>query len=265
MQQYRVMIQEHNAKAAAVWNSGGKEYERISAHLADAIEHAVVRLNPKPGERMLDVATGTGFAARRLAAWGAQVVGIDLGADLIEAAKALAPSIDFRVADAESLPFERASFDAVLSTFGVMFVSRPQAAAAELARICRPGGRMGLVVWTPESSVAKKFALMARYTPPSKGPSPFDWGRREVAQSLLAGFDLRFEPGVTTLRLPDSQAAWDMFVAGYGPTKALVAGLDAGRREEMRRDWLAYYDQYKTELGIAVPREYLLIFGIRKV
>jgi ubiquinone/menaquinone biosynthesis C-methylase UbiE len=119
------------------WNAGGAAYDRVSATVADAIEHCVLRLDPQPGEHVLDVATGTGLTARRVAARGATVVGIDLGADLIAAAAAAASATglksDFRVGDAEKLQFENHSFDAVISTFGVMFVRDPQAAAAELA------------------------------------------------------------------------------------------------------------------------------------
>ena len=135
-------IQPHNVKAAATWGSGGLDYDRVSQTISDAIEHCVIRLAPEPGERILDVATGTGWAARRIAARGAKVIGIDLGADLIEAAKARAAEarlkIDFKVDDAETLSFEDHSFDAVISTFGVMFVSKPEA-AAEYQQGCKRG------------------------------------------------------------------------------------------------------------------------------
>ncbi len=138
-------IQPHNIKAAATWGAGGLNYDRISQSISDSIEHCVIRLAPQSGERILDVATGTGWTARRIAARGASVVGVDLGADLIEAAKACAAedrlTIDFQVGDAEALPFEDQSFNAVISTFGVMFVSKPEVAAAELARVCKKGGQ----------------------------------------------------------------------------------------------------------------------------
>jgi SAM-dependent methyltransferase len=111
-------IQPHNTRAATTWNAGGADYERISESIADSIDHCVAGLAPRHGERVLDVATGTGLAARRVAAQGAQVVGIDFGADLIEAARKLAEmqglQIDFRVGDAEKLPFADATFDVVL-------------------------------------------------------------------------------------------------------------------------------------------------------
>jgi len=253
------------AGPAAMWDSPGHAYEEISAHLADAIDHAVNRLAPRSGERVLDVGTGTGWAARRIAARGASVVGIDLGASLIEAAKVSSPGTDFRVADAEKLPFEDASFDAVVSTFGVMFVSRPEAAASEIARVCRRGGRVALASWTPTSTVAQKFEMTKPFTTPSSGPSPFEWGKPERVRELLgSGFDLRFETGVTVLRLSSGEEAWDLFRRGYGPTKTLVESLGTQRGEAYRREFVAFYERFRTELGVAVPREYLVAVGVRR-
>jgi len=122
-------VLSHNERAAATWGSGGRDYDRISEGVSDALAHLVNRIDPQPGERFLDVATGTGWTARLLSSYGAAVTGIDIGAGVIEAAKALAPEMDFRVADAEALPLEDASFDAVTSSFGVMFVAQPEIAA----------------------------------------------------------------------------------------------------------------------------------------
>jgi len=260
-----VEILPHNRKAAAVWDSAAADYERISLHLGDAIDHAIGRLAPRAGERILDVGTGTGLAARRIAALGARVTGVDLGAELIETAKRLAPGVDFNVGDAEQLPFDAGSFDGAISTFGIMFVNRPEAAAAELARVIRPGGRIALVSWTPDSSIARKVAVHKKYLPPSTSPSPFDWGNPDGVRRLLGGsFDLRTETGVTVLRLSSSEEAWDLFVRGYGPTRTLAESLPEDRRRSFRRDFLAYYDTYRTELGVAVPRDYLLAVGIRR-
>ena len=154
-------IQPHNIKAAATWGAGGQNYDRISHSISDSIEHCVTRLAPTPQERILDVATGTGWAARRIAARGARAIGIDLGADLIDAAKAYASDarlmIDFEIGDAENLSFEDQSFDAVISTCGVMFVSKPEAAAAEIARVCKKGGRIGLTTWPADGTIAGLF------------------------------------------------------------------------------------------------------------
>jgi SAM-dependent methyltransferase len=266
------VIQPHNLTAATVWNSGGAAYERISAMIADSIEHCVVRLDPQPGEHILDVATGTGWAARRVAARGATVVGIDLGADLIAAAKTAAVGeglkIDFRVGDAEKLPFEDHRFDAIISTFGVMFVRDPQAAAAELARVCRKGGRIGLATWTADGTIADFFKVMQPYMPEPQAPappSPFAWGSQDRVRQLLGtAFDLRFETGTTVFRAPNGLAAWELFVRGYGPTKTLAASLDSERRERLKRDLIAYHEGFQSELGVAMPRDYLLTIGVRK-
>jgi ubiquinone/menaquinone biosynthesis C-methylase UbiE len=188
-------VLSHNERAAATWGSGGRDYDRISESVSDALAHLVNRIAPQPGDRFLDVATGTGLTARLLSSRGAKVNGVDFGAGVIEAAKALAPNIDFRVADAEALPFEDASFDAVTSTFGVMFVARPEIAAREMARVCKLGGRLGLVTWVP---------------------------------------------------------------------KALAASCDPERRDQLKRDFIAFHEQYRSDLGVAMPRDYLVTIGYRR-
>jgi SAM-dependent methyltransferase len=265
-------IQPHNERPAAVWSSGGKDYDRISRGIADAIEHAVTRLDPRPGERVLDLSTGTGWTSRAVARRGATVIGSDIAAGLLEAASTAAAAerlpIEYQVGDNESLPFADDVFDAVISTFGIMFSSRPEAAASELARICRPGGRIALTAWTPESNLHKMFAIMRSYmpAPPTPAPpSPFEWGRTERVRALLGdAFDLRFEKGLSMYREPSGAEAWNTFSTGYGPTRTLAGALDEARREAFRRDFIAFHDGFQTELGIIVPREYLLTVGTRK-
>jgi ubiquinone/menaquinone biosynthesis C-methylase UbiE len=263
-------IQPHNTKTASVWNSGGAAYEEISRGISDSIEHCVNRLAPQPGERVLDVATGTGWTARRVALRGARVVGIDIGPELIAAARERSAGldIDFRVADAEKLPFADGEFDAVISTCGVMFVSRPEDAAAELARVCRKGARVALTTWLSDSNLFKMFMVMKPYMPPPPDPappSPFAWGKTERLTELLGRwFDLRFERGMSHYREPSGEAAWNTFVTGYGPTKSLAANLDEARREALRRDFIAFHEGFRTELGVTVPREYWVTAGVRR-
>jgi SAM-dependent methyltransferase len=265
-------IQPHNERPAAVWSAGGADYDRISRGIADSIEHCVLRLDPRPGERILDLATGTGWTSRAVARRGAAVIGVDIAADLLAAARQRAKAegldIDYRTGDAEKLPFADGEFDAVVSTCGIMFASRPEAAAAEVARVTRKGGRVALTTWLPDSNLFKMFLVMKPYMPPPPNPappSPFEWGRPERVRELLgASFDLRFERGTSFYREPSGEAAWNTFSTGYGPTKALAASLEEGRRAELRRDFIAFHDGFPTELGICVPREYLLTLGVRR-
>jgi ubiquinone/menaquinone biosynthesis C-methylase UbiE len=160
-------IRPQNERAAAIWGSGGCAYDRVSATIADALGHVVARVAPQPDEKCLDVATGTGWTARLLKALGTDVTGVDIGAGVIEAAKKLAPDIDFRIGDAEELEFPDSRFEVVTSTFGVMFVARPEDAARELARVCRKGGRLGLCTWLPGGTMEGLFQVMRAYMPPS--------------------------------------------------------------------------------------------------
>ncbi len=260
-------VRPHNERAAAAWGSGGVAYDRVSETIADALDHVVVRVAPRPGEKCLDVATGTGWTARRLKARGSDVTGVDIGAGVIIAAKELAPDIDFRVGDAEELTFPEGHFDVVTSTFGVMFVARPEDAARELARVCKKGGRLGICTWLPSDTIEGLFKVMGPYMPlPAvPPPSPFEWGKPERARDLLgSAFDLKFETGVTTLRTPSGKAVWDLFVEGYGPTRTIAAACNAERRQELERDFIAYHENYSNDLGVAMPREYLVTIGVRK-
>ena len=264
-------VQPHNERPAAVWSSGGTHYNEISRGIADSIEHSVFRLDPKPGERILDLSTGTGWTSRVVARRGASVTGVDIASDLLDAARAAAAAeglrIDYRLGDAESLPFEDGAFDAVVSTVGVMFATRPEAAAAELTRVCRKGGRIALTTWTPDGNVFGMFSVMKRYmpAPPTPAPrSPFEWGRVERVRALLGdGFDLRFERATSFYREPSAEAAWTTFSTGYGPAKSLAMSLDPNRLEQFRDDFIAFHKTFATELGICVPRDYLLTVGVR--
>jgi len=265
-------IAPHNQKSAAVWDSGGVNYDAISRGIADSIEHCVVRLDPQPGEKVLDLATGTGWTSRVVARRGAEVTGVDIGPHLVEAAAEKAKkdglAIAYEVGDAEALPFADGAFDAVISTCGIMFASRPEAAASELARVCRKGGRIALTTWLPDSNLFKMFLVMKPYMPPPPDPappSPFEWGKTErICELLGSSFDLKFEKGISYYREPDGEAAWRTFATGYGPTKTLAANLDDSRRADLHRDFAAFHDGFRTDLGICVPREYLVTVGVRR-
>ena len=263
-------IQAHNEKPAATWGSGGEDYDKISECIADSIEHLLNRLDVRPGERALDLATGTGWTARRLAQKGAKVTALDIGEGVVEAAKRLAQranlDIEFAVGDAEGTDLPSGALDVTASTCGVMFASRPEAVAKELARLCRPGGRIGLTTWPPTSTLAQMFQMMKPYMPPPPNPappSPFEWGRPERVSELLGGdFDLKFETGTTVLRMTSGEYVWEVFSEGHGPTKTLHRTTD--RRDDPRRDFIAFHDAHLAELGGAVPRDHLVVVGTRR-
>jgi hypothetical protein len=137
-----------------------------------------------------------------------------------------------------------------------------------LARVTRKGGRLGLVTWLPGNTVEEIFQTMRPYMPAPPAnppPSPFAWGREDRVRELLGDtFDLTFERGATVLRMPNGQTVWDLFVAGYGPTKMLAASLDPERRAALQRDLIAMHEKYRVEAGLAMPREYLVTIGVRK-
>lgn len=262
-------IRPENLAAAGTWSSGAERYERISRQIADAIEHCVDRLDVRSGERILDVATGTGWAARRLAARGAEALGVDFAAAAIAAARELdAPGdIEFRVADAEALPFPDAHFDAVLSTFGVMFCADPERAARELGRVCRPGGRLALATWARDGGVAEMFEVISRYKSPAPAgsPSPFDWGDTAYLVELLKeDFDLGFEQGISYYREANGADAWEAFSTGYGPLVTLLAKLDGEAATALRRDFVTFHERHRTGVGVLVPRPYVITVGRRR-
>jgi len=250
-----------NAQAARTWGAGGEKYDQVSRGIADAIEHAVDALDPQPGEHILDVATGTGWAARSIAARGATVTGVDLGAEVIEAAKQLSTGIDFRVGDAEALPFPDNHFDAVISTFGVMFARDPEAVAAELARVVRPGGRISLANWAVGGSVHDMFKLIRSYKPAEENPapSPFEWGKTARVLELLGDyFEVEFEVGTSFFRPESGEKAWATFSTGFGPVVALLEMLSDEKTEALRAEFIAFHEAHRNGAGIVVRRPYVI-------
>jgi ubiquinone/menaquinone biosynthesis C-methylase UbiE len=269
-----VVVEQHNQKAQSVWNAPAGRYDEISRSISDAIEHAVERLQPKPGERILDLATGTGWASRILAHRfpSVKITGADIAEQMLEhareTARLLKLDITYQHADAEKLPFADASFDAVVSTFGVMFVGRPEKAAAELARVVKPGGRIALATWKNDSAVFQMFGVMKKFMPPPPQPpppSPFEWGREARLVELLGkDFELGFEHGTNRFRYGSGEQAWNLWVNHYGPTKSLAAALDDARREELKQDMISWHESFGSVLGYEQPRDYIVTRGVRR-
>jgi ubiquinone/menaquinone biosynthesis C-methylase UbiE len=267
-------VQSHNLKAQSVWNSPAGRYDDISRSIADAIEHAIERLQPKSGEKILDLATGTGWGSRVLAHRfpGVKVTGADIAEQMLEYARMTAAreqlGIEYLHADAEQLPFSDGAFDAAVSTFGVMFVGKPEAAAAELARVIKKGGRLTLATWKHDSNLFHMFGVMKKFMPAPPQPpppSPFEWGKRERLEELLGGsFDLKFEEGTNHFRYESGEQAWNLWVNHYGPSKTLAANLDDARRADFKRDMIAWHETFASPLGFDQPRQYVVTRAVRR-
>ena len=249
-------------RQSAMW--GSAPYQRVTAAIADIHEIVIERLDPRPGRRWLDLACGTGAVAERAATRGADVTGVDLAPALIdtaiERAAELCVEIDYRVGDCERLELPDAGFDAVSSTCGAMFAPDHSATARELGRVTRPGGRIALANWTPTGGVAGMFAVMAPFQPAPPPSSPFEWGDEHHVRALLGEwFELEFEQGVSTLRVPSAEDYWELYSTSYGPLKTLADSLGS-RRETLRRAYIAFFEsKYRENGGIAHTREYLLV------
>jgi SAM-dependent methyltransferase len=259
-------FEELKARQREVW--GSAPWERVAETLSDLHEAVVEQLGPRPGERWLDLATGTGAVALRAARAGARVTGIDLAPALIEKAKRFAAeenlAIRFHVGDVEDLPYAEASFDVVSSAVGVIFAPDHEAVARELARVCRPGGRLGIVSWRPDPEYEQVFEPFREPREPGAG-DPEDWGREEYAGRLLEEhFELEFAEGDLPIRGDSGEAVWQLMVTSAGPLKAMADSLDDQRREKLRRAYVEYYERFRGDGGISAPGRYLLILGTRR-
>jgi len=260
---------ELKARQSVMWGNG--PYERITNTIRDVHALVIERLDPQPGEKMLDAASGTGAVAFLAVERGADVVGMDLSPVLIDTARELAAerglSVEFEVGDAEEMKYDDASFDVVASTCGVMFAPDHEAVAGELARVTRPGGRIALACWIPEGGMGKMFRMMGPFLPPPApgAGSPFEWGREEHVRELLGDdFELDFEEHVSTLAVESGQAYWELFSSSYGPTKSASEALDDERRAEFQQTWVDFFEAMREGNEVVHRREYLLTLGTRK-
>jgi ubiquinone/menaquinone biosynthesis C-methylase UbiE len=256
-------------RQSVAWGSG--PFEKVAPSLAD-VHHAIVEsLHPRPGDEWLDAGCGTGELAFLAAAAGAHVTGMDFADTLVETARRQADErglhIHFDVGDVEAMPYPDDQFDVVSSTFGLMFAPTHVATASELARVTRPGGRLGLACWTPNGGVGEMFQMFARFQPPPPegAGSPLAWGTEAHVRELLEdAFELTIEERVSVHRAASGQAYWDYMVAGFGPLKTLTESLDDERRSELMRSWVDFTETMREGDEIAHRRHYLLILGARR-
>jgi ubiquinone/menaquinone biosynthesis C-methylase UbiE len=253
------------------WASG--DYAVIGTTLQLVGEQLAEACDVRWDEDVLDVAAGNGNATLAAARRGARVTSTDYVPALLdrgaERARAERLSVKFEIADAEALPFADASFDAVLSTFGVMFAPDHAGAASELARVCSGGGRIGLANWTPESLVGQMFKILGRYLPPPAGAqSPALWGTEAHLRSLFG--DKAAAIAVTrrffNFRYRSAAHFIDVFRTWYGPTHKAFAALPSEKAIELERDLTDLLDRMNRggAGSLVVPSEYLEIVITRR-
>jgi SAM-dependent methyltransferase len=251
------------SKQQAAWSAG--DYAVVGTTLQIVGESLCEALDLRPGARVLDVAAGNGNATLAAARRWADVTSTDYVPTLLERGRARASAeglaVKFEQADAEKLQYADATFDVVISTFGVMFTPDQEQAASEMARVCKPGGRIGLANWTPGSFIGELFKLMGRYVPPPAGvKSPALWGTEERLRDLFGKqlgsiaivrkeFVFRYQ----------SAAHWlEVFRTFYGPMQKAFGAVDAARQELLAADLIALAERFNraTDGTLVAPGEY---------
>lgn len=260
------------AKHAAMWASGS--YPTVVDEVVHALGGILVEtLDIRPGQRVLDVAAGTGTSAIPSAQRGAEVVATDLTPELLAVGQAAAAAegvgLTWQTADAEALPFADAEFDVVMSSIGVMFAPHHQLAADEIVRVCRPGGTIGVLSWTPPGFIGQLFATMKPYAPPpppGASPAPL-WGSLEHVRALFGDRVqdvVAHQQELVVDRFASGAEFRDFFKANYGPTIAVYRflGDDAEKVAALDADMAALGDRF-LEDGV-MAWEYLIVTATRR-
>jgi SAM-dependent methyltransferase len=252
------------AKQQAAWSSGN--YAVIGTTLQIVAEELCEALDLHAGAKVLDVAAGNGIATLAAARRWCIVTSTDFVTSLLDRGRARTIAeglqVEFKQADAEALPFADDTFDAVISTFGVMFTPDQDQAAAELVRVCRSGGRIGLANWTPGGFVGGMFKALGKYLPPPAGAkSPLLWGTRARLDELFGRSiaAITAEPRYFNFRYRSADHFLDVFRTYYGPMHKAFAALDTARQNGLEADLIALIARMNkaTDGTTVVPSEYL--------
>jgi len=252
------------------WSSG--DYAVVGATLQLVGEHLCETLDLRAGQKVLDVAAGNGNATLAAARRGCEVVSTDYVPALLERGKARATAegfnIDFRQADAEALPFADATFDVVVSTFGVMFTPNQERAAAEMARVCRPSGKIGLANWTPDGFIGQLFKTIGKHLPPPAGvKSPALWGTSARLADLFGpAASIAIKERDFVFRYKSAQHWLDVFRTYYGPVLKAFEALPAQTQTTLAADLIALVGQFNRsgDNSMVVPSAYLEIVVTRR-
>lgn len=270
MSQAIAELEALKSRLKATWMAG--DFDKIAQIIEPGAVAFIVRLALAPGTRVLDVACGSGNLSFPAARVGAIVTGLDIAPNLIETARKRAHAaglkIEFDEGDTEQLPYGDASFDTVVTMFGAMFAPRPETTAAELLRVCRPGGRIAMANWTPAGFIGQMFKTTAAHVPPPNIPSPLLWGdEATVRERLRIGVaDLQLTRRMVPFRLPMSpEQTVDYFRAWYGPTLRAFAALDEDGQAALRRDLTRLWAEHNraTDGTTHVEAEYLEVVATR--
>jgi len=252
------------ARQQAAWSTGN--YAVVGTTLQIVGESLAEALDLRSGQSVLDVAAGNGNATLAAARRFCEVTSTDYVPSLLESGRARAQAeghaIRFQEADAENLPFHDASFDVVLSTFGVMFTPNQEKAAAELARVCKPGGKIGLANWTPEGFIGQLFKTIGKYIPPAAGvKSPSLWGTKARLDELFgkAAKSIRAESRHFSFRYRSPEHFIEVFRTYYGPMNKTYGALDAAKQAAFTEDLLALMAKGNRsgDRTLVLPSEYL--------
>jgi ubiquinone/menaquinone biosynthesis C-methylase UbiE len=252
------------ARQQAAWSSG--DYAVVGTTLQIVGEQLCEVLDLRSGQTVLDVAAGNGNVTLAAARRWCEVTSTDYVPSLLARGKARATAegltVAFQEADAEALPFTDASFDAVVSTFGVMFTPNQDQAAAEMLRVCKPGGKIGLANWTPEGFIGQLFKTLGKYLPPPAGVrSPAQWGTRARITEMFGpqAQTVQTEPRHFVFRYRSPEHFIDLFKTYYGPMLKAFAALDEAKQKSLRADLIALIGSMnKANDGtVVVPSEYL--------
>lgn len=252
------------------WSSG--DYAVVGTTLQIVGESLCEAIDLRSNQRVLDVAAGNGNATLAAARRFADVVSTDYVSALLDRGRDRANAdhlaVTFKEADAEALPFDDASFDVVLSTFGVMFTPNQEQAAKEMLRVCRLGGKIGLANWTPESFIGQLFKTIGKYVPPAPGvKSPALWGTKAHLETLFgAKAAVSAESRHFVFRYKSPNHWLEIFRGYYGPVLKAFAAIDPEARVALEKDIRALLDRFNTARDgtVVVPSEYLEVIVTRK-
>jgi 2-polyprenyl-6-hydroxyphenyl methylase/3-demethylubiquinone-9 3-methyltransferase len=266
-----VDVQQLKQAHKEMWESG--DYAALAELITDLSEDLVQTAGISAGMDVLDIGTGTGNAAIAAAQRGARVTGLDLAPELLRRARDKAAEAGVEVewvdGDAEALPFDDASFDAVISAIGHMFAPRHREAANELLRVCKSGGTIPFCAWTPEGLVGRIFAVQARYLPPPPdyASSPILWGSEEHVREMIGDgvSDLKMDRRNVTIEHDSPESWFAYFAERFGPLVTARAALEPqGRWEEFAREMTAVFaDANEADEGFRFKQEYLRVVATR--